>query len=284
MVLGELVLRPIPTSWSRTASRSTPRRSASTTTSSASPAATRRARTGWRGWTSSATASSSTSASRRRRARGDAGRSAVPDAVRAGRRSTAELAARWARSQTSRRDPSGAPSGRCTTAAASPCPERRAARRVPRAARLRARARRLRHEPQGRARGLRVHRARRSRPEGLRVAGDADRAVRDGLHLEHRVLRPRRERTRDPGARHAPAHRRRDPAGQGGVRALRRRPVRSRLLRARGRPVGEVRDDARRPAEVVGRDRGRVGRPVRPRGHVGDASGEPPRDARESNA
>ena len=33
----------------------------------------------------------------------------------------------------------------------------------------------------------------------------------------HRLLRPRRQRARHPGARHAPAHRRRDPAGQGGV-------------------------------------------------------------------
>ena len=65
-------------------------------------------------------------------------------------------------------------------------------RRVPRPARLRARARRLRHRPQGRARGVRPHRARRSRPEGLRVAGDAHRTVRDRLHLEYGVLRSRR--------------------------------------------------------------------------------------------
>ena len=79
-----------------------------------------------------------------------------------------------------------------------------------------------------------LHRARRSRPEGLRVAGHAHRPLRDGLHPDDRLLRPRRQRARHPGAGHAPAHRRRDPARQGGVRALRRRPVRRRLLRARG--------------------------------------------------
>ena len=78
--------------------------------------------------------------------------------------------------------------------------------RLPRAARLRARARRLRHEPQGRARGLRVHRSRRSRPEGLRVAGDARsgcsrRATSRRTGFFDRDVRERR----DPGARHAPA-------------------------------------------------------------------------------
>ena len=81
------------------------------------------------------------------------------------------------------------------------CRRRRA--RVPRPARLRARARRLRHEPQGRARGVRVHRAGRPRPEGLRVARDADRPVRDRLHRRHRVLRARRPRAQHPGAGHA---------------------------------------------------------------------------------
>ena len=120
--------------------------------------------------------------------------------------------------------------------------------RVPRAARLRARARRLRHQPQGRARGVRVHRAGRPRPEGLRVAGDADRPVRDRLHRDTGLLRPRRPRAQHPGAGHAPPRRRRDPAGQGRVRALRRRPVRRRLPRARrSRPVDEVRELLRIP-------------------------------------
>ena len=93
-------------------------------------------------------------------------------------------------------------------------------RRVPRAARLRARARRLRHQPPGRARGVRVHRARRSRSEGLRVARHAHRAVRDRLHRRHGLLRPRRVGTATPGPGHAHARRRRDPPRQGGLPSI----------------------------------------------------------------
>ena len=57
---------------------------------------------------------------------------------------------------------------------------------------------------------------------------------------------------RHPGTRHAPADRRRDPTGQGGVSELRRRPVRGRLLRPRRAARRGGARDARRPTEGTG--------------------------------
>ena len=131
-------------SWSRTASRSTPRRSGVKDDSCGSRAATRRARTGWPGWICGAT----DSWTRPRVRGGDDGHADAP-ALRDRASSTRARGAVGTRSRSSRPGRSGARSGRCTTGAALRCPGRRAARRVPRAARLRARARRLRHEPHG---------------------------------------------------------------------------------------------------------------------------------------
>ena len=190
-----------------------------------------------------------------------------------------------------RRSPSCRPtrsasrSGRCTTAAASTLPGRARRRAdVPRAARLRARARRLRHEPQGRARGVRVHRSGRSRPEGLRVAGHADRAVRDRLHREHGLLRPRRPRAHDPGAGHAPPRRRR---ASGAGKIVCQRTSKDlfdvdyhelwRTARRRGPPACSACRRSRRP-------RSTAGPPVLfdLDGHVGDASARASRNAGEA--
>ena len=90
-----------------------------------------------------------------------------------------------------------------------------------------------------------------------------------------------RERN-DPGARHAPPRRRRHPARQGGVRPLRHRPVRGRLPRARGPAGRRGTRAAPHAAEVGGRDRRRIGRPVRPRRHVGEAAASRARTSGET--
>ena len=105
---------------------------------------------------------------------------------------------------------------------------------LPRPARLRARPRRLRHQPRRGARGVRPHRSSRPGPEGLRLAGDADRAVRDGLRRRRRLLlrRPARAPPRQPprctSASPTPCD-----AGATPVRPARRRPARHRLPRPR---------------------------------------------------
>ena len=103
---------------------------------------------------------------------------------------------------------------------------------LPRPARLQPRARRLRHQPEGRARGVRVRRTCRSRTEGLRVARHAHRPVRDGLRRRHRVLHARRPGAQPSGPGHAAPPGRRHRARQGRRRAVRHRPVRGRLPRA----------------------------------------------------
>ena len=134
---------------------------------------------------------------------------------------------------------------------------------VPRPTRLRARARRLRHEPPRRARGVRVHRAGRSRPEGLRVAGHAHRALRDRLHREHGLLRPRRARARHPGPGHARSG---SPTRSGAARSCASATAstcsRSTIHALAARPVEDVRELLRVPTKAPGARRGRLA-PVR---------------------
>src|SRR5438128_6738154 len=102
------------------------------------------------------------------------------------------------------------------------------------------------------------------------MVGDLDRTLRDGLHHRYRVLRARRARAQHPGAGHAPTNRRRNPARQDRVRALRDGPVGSRLLRSRPPARRRGPRPARRPTEVDRCGRGRIGRYLRPRRHVRD--------------
>ena len=85
------------------------------------------------------------------------------------------------------------------------------------------------------------------------------------------LLRPRRPRARDPGAGHAPARRRRDPPRQGGVRRA-AAPISSCSTSTLivERPVAEVaRDPGRPPKGTAAVDAGSVG-PFDARGDVGD--------------
>ena len=234
MVLGELVLRPLPPR-SRSAWRSTPRPSASTINSCGWRAATRRGRTGSPGWTS--TAAGSWSTSEQMELSGLRSSVQLEDPLQHADVDP-ELAARWARVR--------GPAGRHTRQVGVGALRRPRLRapwdgkrhvRVPRAARLRARAQQLRHQPQGRARGVRVHRARGPRPQGLRVARNTRRAVRDGLHRRRRLLREGREGAQHPSGRDESAFGRRHPAREGGVGGAGPRPVHRRLPRA-GRPAG----------------------------------------------
>ena len=94
------------------------------------------------------------------------------------------------------------------------------------------------------------------------------------------LLRPRRARTQHPGAGHARARRRRDPARQGRLRALRHRPVRRRLPRAR-RPPGRRGPRDRSACRRSRRARSRVARPALVRS---DGMSETQRQARRASA
>ena len=234
MVLGELVLRPLPTVVAhrvakyaealgvegRLRARRAPLRPGRVRAGVDGPAAQRLRRARPR---------------RRRRRRPEArpSRGAACPPVRAGAgRPRARGAVGRVRGR-SRPGRSGARSGRCTTAAASRCPARRAAHRRYLAQHdfvhvLADYGTNLKGELEvfafiGRAD---------PDPKGFAWLATLIGLFETGIHLRHRLLRPRRARTQHPGTRHAPTDRRRDPARQGGVRALRPGPVRRRLLRA----------------------------------------------------
>ncbi len=203
---------------SRRASPRTRRRWASTTTSCASPVATRRAPSGWPGSTCAAAVS-------------PIGGTRPPPACCTRRSASTTpstttpadpaLEAIWAAFADLAPETLGRQIWEMYDLRGFALPgNAKGASAVHRPTRLHARARRLQHQPRGRVGDVRARGAGRPRPEGLRLARHDGRPVRDRLRPRAGLLPDRRARAEAAGHGHGHPARRRHPAREGRRRAL----------------------------------------------------------------